>query len=180
MTLPEIAWKRCNELKAKLSPDFLCVMIAAQKLNWFRSSASSPRPPDYDLHCSFDCSTSKFGIGQQEGTNRTPLGLHRIKEKIGDGESPDTVFKGRVPVGTVGEVPDPMITCRILWLDGLEAGFNRGGDVDTHARYVYIHGTGDESRIGRPDSHGCVHLRATDLVNLFDAVPSGTLVWIQE
>jgi lipoprotein-anchoring transpeptidase ErfK/SrfK len=126
------------------------------------------------------CSTSKFGIGQQENSNRTPLGLHCIREKIGAESPPNTVFKGRKPIGTTAEIPDARITTRILWLAGLEPGFNQGGKVDTHDRYVYIHGTGDESTIGSPDSHGCVHLRAEDLIPLFDEVESGTLVWIEE
>jgi hypothetical protein len=110
------------------------------------------------------CSTSKFCI----------------REKIGAESPTNTVFKGRKPIGTTAEIPDARITTRILWLAGLEPGFNQGGKVDTHDRYVYIHGTGDESTIGSPDSHGCVHLRAEDLIPLFDEVESGTLVWIEE
>lgn len=166
---------RCRELVVELTPHVLCVSVEQQRLYWFEAAGGEHR-----LREEFVCSTSRFGIGQEEGTNRTPLGLHRILEKIGDGEPVGTIFKGRVPVGHVRDDPKARITTRILWLDGLEDGFNRGGNVDTHARYVYIHGTGDESTIGRPDSHGCVHLRATDLVPLFDAVPSGTLVWIAE
>ncbi|MHB8521926.1 MAG: L,D-transpeptidase family protein, partial [Limisphaerales bacterium] len=67
---------------------------------------------------------------------------------------------------------------RILWLDGLEPGFNRGGRVDTHRRYVYIHGIGDEPTLGHPASRGCVHLAAQDLLPIFDRVPADTLVWI--
>ncbi len=77
-------------------------------------------------------------------------------------------------------MPDAKITTRILWLEGLEPGFNRGGNVDSHSRYIYIHGTGDETMIGRPASCGCIHLAADDLVPLFDKLPGGTLVWIQE
>ena len=71
--------------------------------------------------------------------------------------------------------PDPM-----LWLDGLDPGFNRGGNVDTFARYIYIHGFGDQASLGRPASHGCIHLADADLVPLFDLLPVGTLVWIAE
>jgi len=66
-----------------------------------------------------------------------------------------------------------------LWLEGLEPGFNRGGSVDTFSRYIYIHGFGDQTTLGRPFSHGCIHLAANDLIPLFDRVPVGTLVWIQ-
>jgi len=127
----------------------------------------------------FRCSTSRFGIGQVESSNCTPLGLHRIVEKIGGGWPVGTVFKGRLPIGYTWQgMPDAKITTRILWLEGLEPGFNRGGKVDSHARYIYIHGTGDETTIGRPASYGCIHLAADDLVPLFDKLPGGTLVWI--
>jgi hypothetical protein len=128
------------------------------------------------------CSTSRFGIGQVEGSNCTPLGLHRIAEKIGAGVPAGTVFKARKVVGHVSqpEFAAAKITTRILWLEGLEPGFNRGGNVDTHARYVYIHGTADQSSLGKPDSCGCIHLSDGDLIPLFDLLPSGTLVWICE
>jgi hypothetical protein len=124
-------------------------------------------------------STSRFGPGQAEGSNRTPLGLHRIAEKIGGGWPPGTVFKNRRVAGFVWDgFPAAKITTRILWLEGLEAGVNLGGGVDSHRRYIYIHGTGDEPSLGRPASCGCIHLASDDLVPLFDRVPSGTLVWI--
>lgn len=128
----------------------------------------------------FRCSTSRFGIGQAAGSNCTPLGLHRIAEKIGGGWPVGTVFKSRQPIGyTWRGMPDAKITTRILWLEGLEPGLNRGGNVDSHARYIYIHGTGDEMTIGRPASCGCIHLAADDLIPLFDKLPAGTLVWIE-
>jgi hypothetical protein len=108
--------------------------------------------------------------------------LHRIAEKIGAGAAEGTVFKARKAIGHVSqpEFASAKITTRIMWLDGLEPGFNRGGNVDTYARYVYIHGTADQTSIGRPDSCGCVHLADQDLVPLFDLLPVGTLVWICE
>ena len=134
----------------------------------------------------FPCSTSRFGIGQTEGSNRTPLGLHRIAEKIGAGEPAGTVFKGRKIVGHTSqpEFADAKITTRILWLEGLEPGlnqgFNGGVNVDSHARYIYIHGTADQKSIGKPASCGCIHLADADLIPLFDLLPDGTLVWIGE
>jgi len=117
-----------------------------------------------------------------EGSNCTPLGLHSIAEKIGAGEPAGTVFKAREIIGHTAqpEFADAKITTRILWLEGLEPGFNQGGDVDTHDRYIYIHGTGDQASIGRPASHGCIHLADADLISLFDLLPSGTLVWIAD
>ena len=130
----------------------------------------------------FPCSTSRFGIGQTEGSNCTPLGLHRIVEKIGTGEPAGKVFKSRKVIGHTSqpEFADAKITTRILWLEGLEPGFNRGGNVDSHARYIYIHGTADQSSIGKPTSCGCIHLADADLIPLFDLLPVGTLVWITE
>jgi len=130
----------------------------------------------------FPCSTSRFGIGQTEGSNCTPLGLHSIAEKIGVGERAGTVFKSRQVIGHTSqpEFADAKITTRILWLEGLEPGFNRDSSVDSHARYIYIHGTADQSSIGQPTSCGCIHLADADLIPLFDLLPSGTLVWISE
>ncbi len=125
------------------------------------------------------CSTSKFGIGEKADSNMTPRGLHRIANKIGGGWPIGTVFKSRQMVGyTWNGLPKAAITTRILWLEGLEPGFNRGGDVDSHSRYIYIHGTGDEPGIGRPASHGCVQLSGDDLIPLYRLLPVGTLVWI--
>lgn len=168
---------RCRQLGIFPTRHFLLVSIARQKLFWFMKPPCSRR---YELHRSFRCSTSRFGIGQRAGSNCTPLGLHRIAEKIGGGWPMGTVFTGRKVVGfTWKDLRLSPITTRILWLDGLEPGFNRGGDVDTHARYVYIHGTGDEPTLGRPASPGCVHLAADDLIPLYDQLSAETLVWIQ-
>jgi len=130
----------------------------------------------------FRCSTSRFGIGQVEGSNCTPLGLHRIAEKIGEGVAAGTVFKARQVIGHTSqpEFADAKITTRILWLEGLEPGYNRGDNVDSHNRYIYIHGTADQVSIGKPSSCGCIHLADADLIPLFDMLPSGTLVWIGE
>jgi lipoprotein-anchoring transpeptidase ErfK/SrfK len=135
--------------------------------------------PDGLVQKSFRISTSRFGIGQKKNSNCTPLGLHRIAMKAGGGWPIGAVFKNREMLGyTWMSRSGAAITNRILWLEGLEPGINRGGDVDTFERYVYIHGTGDEPGLGRPASHGCIHLGGTDLLPLYDAVPCGTLVWI--
>ena len=146
-------------------------------------SGSLPRAAkkEFGFVKKFRCSTSRFGISPVEDSNGTPLGLHRVVEKIGGGWPVGTVFKGRRPVGYTWQgMPEAKITTRILWLEGLEPGFNRGGNVDSHARYIYIHGTGDQTTIGRPMSCGCIHLADDDLVPLFDRLPGGTLVWIAE
>src|SRR6476661_8908517 len=131
----------------------------------------------------FSVSTASRGTGCRSGSYCTPLGLHRIRLKIGAGCAPGTVFVRRRPTGDVltpalrERCPErDWILTRILWLEGLEPGVNRGGDVDTLRRFVYIHGTADEERIGERASHGCVRMRSDDIVRLFDAVTNGTLV----
>ncbi len=110
---------------------------------------------------------------------RTPLGLHRVARKIGAGQPVGTVFAGRQVVGLTRKGrPDAPICHRILWLEGLEPGWNRGGTRDSFERYIYIHGLGDEPTLGRPASRGCIHVAASDLIPLFDRTPVGTLVWI--
>ena len=115
----------------------------------------------------------------------TPRGLHEIAERIGAGQPAGTVFKSRVPTGLhFSEVPADqsesrnLITSRILWLRGLGPGVNAGGDVDTYNRYVYIHGTQREDRIGKPMSAGCILMRNTDIIELYEGVRTGDLVWI--
>ncbi|MEC7882065.1 MAG: L,D-transpeptidase [Verrucomicrobiota bacterium] len=125
-------------------------------------------------------STSRFGVGQTEGSEKTPLGLHRIAEKFGDNLPVGMVFEGRKVIGSVEDDPNAAIAHRILWLEGLEAGYNRGGEVDTHARYVYIHGIGNESTLGEPASKGCLHMGSNDLLPFYNQIPSGTLIWITE
>ena len=171
--LPAAILGICAQVNVMRTDYILAVNIARQTVSLFK---------DEEFIAKYPCSTSRFGIGQVEGSNCTPLGLHRIAEKIGAGAAPGTVYKGRVPIGHVSELgyDTSKITTRILWLEGLEPGLNRGGNVDSHNRYIYIHGTGDQSTIGRPGSHGCIHLADTDLVPLFDLLPSGTLVWIAE
>jgi len=129
----------------------------------------------------FVVSTSRFGVGQREGSFQTPLGLHRVAVKIGAGQPLGTVFMGRRAVGlTRAGMVDATICHRILWLEGLESGRNLGGAVDSFRRYIYIHGFGDELTLGRPASHGCIHVAAADLLPLFDRTRVGTLVWIEE
>ena len=161
----------CQRLGLAPTKHVLTVNIAAQTVALFA---------DGRFVREMRASTSRFGIGQKEGSNCTPLGLHRIAEKIGGGEPAGTVFKARRPVGHTSDpkFAQAKITTRILWLEGLEPGRNQGGDVDSHARYIYIHGTGDQKSIGRPGSHGCIHLTDEDLIPLFELLDSGTLVWI--
>jgi L,D-transpeptidase YbiS len=121
-------------------------------------------------------STSRFGLGTEEGSNKTPIGHFRIAEKIGEGAALGEVLKSRVPTGEIGreEDPDDHVQTRILWLDGVDAE-NR----NTHSRYIYIHGTNAESSLGVPASMGCVRMSNHDVIDLFDRVAVGTPVEIQ-
>lgn len=181
----------CDTNGVRPTPFALVVVVSSQTVSLFENISrgpghdmddSRPRTGHYQFIRKYSCSTSRFGVGQKEGSNCTPLRLHRIAEKIGAGASAGTVFKGRRPIGHVSQpaLADAKITTRILWLEGLEPGFNRGGNVDSHARYIYIHGTADQASIGKPASCGCVHLADDDLIPLFDLLPGGTLVWICE
>jgi L,D-transpeptidase YbiS len=129
----------------------------------------------------FPVSTALNGPGSLAGSNCTPLGVHRVRLKIGAGAPAGTVFVGR---RATGEVCDPAATgrdwilSRILWLQGLEPGVNRGGNVDTLRRYIYIHGTAAEAGIGTPCSHGCIRMTNADVIELFDLVPVGCIVRI--
>jgi len=154
------------------------IHFATLRHPWFARRANFT--PNYYPVGDFLASTSRFGIGQAAGSNHTPLGLHRVAERVGAGWPPGAVFRSRKVIGFTWQgMPEAKITSRILWLEGLETGLNRGGNVDSHARYIYLHGTGDELSLGRPASCGCVHLAARDLLPLFDELTVGTLVWIE-
>jgi hypothetical protein len=134
---------------------------------------------------SYVVSTSKRPPSNVANSLGTPRGLHEIAERIGAGQPLGMVFRSRVPTGRhFSEVPPEdaqarsLVTSRILWLRGMEPGANLGGDVDTHERYIYIHGTNREDGIGRPMSAGCVLMRNGDVIELYDQVRVGDLVWI--
>lgn len=161
----------------RLTPQLLMVSVRQQQLVECETHPSGW----IQVRRRFVVSTSKFGIGQQEGSFQTPLGLHRVARKIGAGQPLGTVFKGRRAVGVIREGKAEATIChRILWLEGLEPGLNRGGSVDSRLRYIYIHGFGDEATLGRPASHGCIHMAAADLIPLFNRTPERALVWIEE
>ena len=122
---------------------------------------------------SYPVSTSRFGVGMEEGGYRTPAGNFLISEKIGDGELPWTIFKSRIPTGIRAKPggEEDLILSRILWLDGLDPE-----NSNTHGRYIYFHGTNQEDLIGLPESHGCIRLRNLDIVDLYDRVQVGAQV----
>ena len=123
----------------------------------------------------YPISTSRFGLGSKEGSFKTPTGKFRIADKIGDGMPAGTVFKSRRPVKATKKLlrEEDLVMTRILWLDGLERR-----NENTHDRYIYIHGTNHEEKIGTPASHGCIRMKNADLLELFEQVAVGTPVEI--
>jgi len=123
-------------------------------------------------------STAKNGVGEQNGSFRTPRGRHIVRAKIGAGQPLGAVFVRRRPTGEVwspeldAKYPgrDWMLT-RLLWLSGCEVGRNRLGNVDTMRRMIYIHGAPDSAEMGKPGSHGCIRMRNADVAELFERVP---------
>ena len=133
----------------------------------------------------FPISSCSYGIGSEENSFKTPLGLHEISEKIGNDLPLGAVMKGRVwnqeiiePIIEDIDIEEDVITSRIMWLDGLEPGKNKGYGIDSKARYIYIHGTAEEGLIGKPASLGCIRMINKDVIRLFDMVGVGTKVLI--
>jgi len=135
----------------------------------------------------YSISSAKNGVGEQSGSFCTPRGRHVIRAKIGAGQPVNTVFVER---RATGETYSPelarqypgrdWILTRILWLSGLERGYNRLGKVDTMRRAIYIHGSPDTANMGKPGSRGCIRMHNRDIVELFDLVPVRTVVEIRE
>ena len=133
----------------------------------------------------FTISTSKNPPSCKDNSFGTPTGLHAIADKIGAGAPEGMVFKGRIATGRryedfpPKEASDNFITSRILRLRGMEPGLNSGPNCDSYARYIYIHGTNHEARVGHPYSGGCVEMTNSDVIKLFSCVKEGDLVWIR-
>ena len=174
-----------REPKKKFST-FLCVTLNDQKI-WLIDSENN-------IVKSYSVSSSKYGVGNVNDSFQTPCGLHIIEKKIGDDLPINTILKGRKVLEnglTTDDLNDPkyedfkkqhfencddIITSRILWLKGCEPGLNLGENIDTYNRYIYIHGTLHEDKIGKPASHGCIRMKNTDVIELYDLVQKGTFV----
>jgi len=162
--------------RRRTEPVTLRVSLAAQTLAFVRGGT---------VEKTYAVSSSKHGAGEMHGSFKTPRGRHIVRAKIGAGAPLNAVFRGRRPTGEIYSAelrrahPDrDWILTRILWLSGTEIGRNRLGSVDTMRRYIYIHGTPDTEPLGVPGSIGCIRMANSDLVELFDAVPVGTVVEI--
>ena len=173
----EIITKIDNYLNNNVKYDnLLFVSIENQKMYRIQSK---------DIIETYEISTSKYGIGNQMGSNKTPTGLHKINSKYGHKTPINGRMIGRVFYGQIAKIFSDTttsktddITSRILWLEGLENGINKGDNIDSYKRYIYIHGTSEEGRIGIPSSHGCVRMKNKDVIDLFNEVAIGTFVLI--
>ncbi|MFP4166255.1 MAG: L,D-transpeptidase [Opitutales bacterium] len=169
--------QHCGALSITPTKLYLVVAVATQELIVLENGREILRYP---------ASTSRRPCSCKQDSLGTPTGLHAIADRIGAGAPLGRAFKGRVDTGRhFNEFPEDeqagnLITTRILRLRGLEPGRNAGANCDSYARYIYIHGTNHESRIGEPFSGGCVELRNKDVAELFDRVHEGDLVWIEE
>ncbi|QJD58517.1 L,D-transpeptidase [Pseudomonas sp. gcc21] len=158
--------------------DLIHISISSQQLTGYASGR---------LLCTFPISTAVNGPGERNGSGCTPRGLHRVRARIGAGEPQGAVFIGRRTTGEIWTAElarqhpqRDWILSRILWLCGERPGFNRGGSCDSQRRYIYLHGTGDDQPMGVPLSHGCIRLRNSDIIELFDMTPVGCKVQIEE
>jgi L,D-transpeptidase YbiS len=145
------------------------VHIATQTMDLLDASGALARR--------YSVSTSKFGTGCEPGSQRTPTGSFAVESKWGEGAPAGEIFVARVATGTFGTEEDPAdhVQTRILWLTGLSEE-----NANTHSRYIYIHGTNAESKLGTPASHGCIRMSNADVMDLFERVEVGTPVWIED
>jgi len=134
-----------------------------------------------EIDKSYPVSTSFKGTGNREGSFQTPQGTHRICEKYGDGAPVGRIFRDRIDTGEnwpIGKQGENLILTRILRLEGIEDGINKGPGIDSYDRYIYIHGTNNEDRIGEPNSQGCICMRNDDVIELFNSTQEGAIVFI--
>ena len=155
---------------------YVIVSIRTQQLYVIRNHA---------IHVQYPISSSKFGTGSKKNSNQTPLGFHVVKEKFGEDIPLYGILKSRMYTGRQAEIIHEArsvntddVTTRILWLSGEDKGVNLGGEVDSHERFIYIHGTPEEGLIGQPASHGCIRMLNKDVIRVYDDIPVGTKVWI--
>ena len=133
----------------------------------------------------YKISSSYYGTGSEVNSLKTPLGKHEIYRKLGQNLPINAILKGRVWSGAIANIITEEVdtdfdhvTSRILWLDGLEIGKNKGMGIDSRTRYIYIHGTAEEGLIGKPASDGCIRMYNTDVIELFELVEEKAQVWI--
>lgn len=196
VSLPQTFLNKIQALGIFETPRLLVVSVSQQRMTLF---------VDREPKAEYIISTARNGVGQLENSNQTPLGLHRIKNKIGKDVPKGGIFENRAFKGQIW-IPSPipakvpadnrpdsvpavstsdLITSRILWLEGMEAGYNAGRHpsgrtVDSYQRFIYIHGTNHEDQLGKPESLGCIRMKNDEVILLYDRVEEGDLVWIEE
>jgi len=172
----EIVNNYCEEKKGKTFEEIIYVSVKNQKMYYISNDV---------IIKEYLISTAKKGVGNIKNSDKTPLGLHFIKEKIGsktplNGRMIGRVFYGQIATiysdTTTSKTDD--ITSRILWLSGYEKDINKGGNVDSYERYIYIHGTSEEGKIGTPASYGCIRMLNRDVIELYSMTKIGTKVLI--
>ena len=166
----------CTEKKGEIFEEILYVSVKQQRLYHIKNNIILKEYP---------VSTGKKGVGNLKGSEKTPLGLHFVKEKHGQNTPMYGRMIGRLYYGQIAHIYTDTtssktddITSRILWLSGHEEGINFGGEVDSYQRFIYIHGTSEEGKIGRPASHGCIRMKNKDIIELFANVKLNTKVLI--
>lgn len=166
------AKSRMSQVIGIVPHTFLLVDVSGQTLFRIVDNAVARQYP---------ISTAKNGVGNRSGSLQTPCGLHRIRERYGHNAPAGRIFRDREDTGdnvNPGSNEDNLILSRILRLEGMEEGLNKGGEIDSFERYIYIHGTNNEHRIGQQNSHGCICMRNADVIELFEMAGEGTLVFI--
>jgi hypothetical protein len=153
---------------------YIIVSISEQKLYLYKNDM---------LVRQYPVSTSKYGAGNTQGSNKTPLGQHMIVSKVGRNARMGEIFQSRRRTRRIAGFGsnasgEDHITTRIMRLAGLERGINKGKGIDSFKRCIYIHGTPHEHLIGTPASHGCIRMKNKDIIALFEIVPRNTLVTI--
>ena len=166
----------CYEIKGKTFDEILYVSVSKQKMYHIVKN---------NIVNEYPVSTSKKGVGNNKNSFMTPHGLHYIREKHGsetplNGKMIGRIFYGQIATiysdSTSSKTDD--ITSRILWLSGMEKNVNSGGNLDSYNRYIYIHGTSEEGKIGTPVSNGCIRMLNNDIIELYNNIDVGTKILI--
>lgn len=166
-----------NSVSICETENVLCASITKQRLYLFRNGKNVK---------TYKMSSSRLPQSCKEDSLGTPWGLHEVSERIGTDAPMGTVFEGRKSIGLIAsecskeKQEKNLITTRILRLRGLQQGINRGQGIDSFDRYIYIHGTNHEDRLGNPSSSGCLQLSNLDVIDLYESISDGTHLWIEQ
>lgn len=175
---PDSFYKALKEKNLLPTKNVLIIKVKEQKLELYTYG---------EKRKSYIISTAKNGVGQKEGDGQTPLGFHKIARKIGDNAPAYAIFQGRqrkgIWRGQEKYKKEDLIMTRICWLEGMEEGFNKGKDekgcnVDSYNRHIYIHATNHEELLGKPVSKGCIRMSTEGIIDLYSLVQEGDILWV--